>query len=319
MDQEIRGLARQLDADPEDPLARRLLEQAHRRLDPKAETIDDYLISEELLDAPFPTYAALHKARGQRVALMFVSLTHAQRSAYEDRLGILQELSHPGLVGLRSWGELEATEGEEPLFLVLDPIENWRLASCLGGPVPRDLALRLFEQAARAFALAHRAGLCCSFGVRDSLRIEHLIIDPDFLPHTTAFLKPPLEPPRLTRDAISYPSPISVAPEQLRGGDPDPLADQYALGALLYQALTGRAPFEGRHTFELMHAILNQEPAAPSAINPVLDQACDELVARSLAKDPADRFPSCEDFAEALEDARLSPPEPWWRRLWPRS
>ena len=99
-----------------------------------------------------------------------------------------------------------------------------------------------------------------------------------------------------------------AAPEQIRGGHTDARTDVYALGCLLHFALTGRPPFTRENLEARLWAHLHEPPPAPSALRPGLPPELDALVARALAKDPADRFPSAGDLGRAALMAAAGAP-----------
>lgn len=102
-----------------------------------------------------------------------------------------------------------------------------------------------------------------------------------------------------------------AAPEQIEGRRVDGRADQYSLGCVVYECLTGRAPFSGRTAAGTLHAHLHEEPLAPTALRPVLSPAVDAVVSRALGKRPEDRYGSCREFAldlrSALEGVAIEP------------
>ncbi|MFM7199155.1 MAG: serine/threonine protein kinase [Myxococcota bacterium] len=106
-----------------------------------------------------------------------------------------------------------------------------------------------------------------------------------------------------------------TAPEQWRGQRPDPRSDLYALGCIMYRALTGRTPFEGDLPEQLMRAHLREPVVAPSRWNPQLSPGVDALVLRLLAKHPQDRFEYAIDVADALERLGARPPLAWQDKL----
>lgn len=94
-----------------------------------------------------------------------------------------------------------------------------------------------------------------------------------------------------------------VAPEQVEGGAIDGRADQYSLGCLLYECLTGRTPFAGRNPPATLYAHLHEEAPPPSAIRPDLAAAVDAVVARALRKTPQERYASCRELTQDLRAA----------------
>jgi serine/threonine protein kinase len=95
-------------------------------------------------------------------------------------------------------------------------------------------------------------------------------------------------------------TPAYLAPEQIQGEPQNPLSDQFALGVVLYQLLTGQRPFDGSSVGAVCAQILNAEPVPPSQHNPAVPAALDRIVARCLAKNPKDRFTDCHKLASAL-------------------
>ena len=98
-------------------------------------------------------------------------------------------------------------------------------------------------------------------------------------------------------------SPAYMSPEQVRGEEIDFRTDMFSLGGVLYHLLTGRRPFEGSGTYELVNSILNAMPAAPSSLRAEVPTELDKVVERALGKTRDERYSSWDGFAEAL--ARL--------------
>jgi serine/threonine protein kinase len=104
-------------------------------------------------------------------------------------------------------------------------------------------------------------------------------------------------------------TPAYLAPEQIRSEIQDQRSDQFSLGIVFYQMLTGLRPFDGASLGEVCGQIMNSEPAPPSLRNPAVPPALDGIIARCLSKNPEDRFASCEDLARALYPFARSRPQ----------
>jgi serine/threonine protein kinase len=92
-----------------------------------------------------------------------------------------------------------------------------------------------------------------------------------------------------------------MSPEQTRGGKKaSAVSDQYAVGVMLYECLTGSKPFAGSTPYAVMHAIVSAKVSPPSALNPTLPAALDEVVLRAMNREPSERFPSLRELGAAL-------------------
>lgn len=107
----------------------------------------------------------------------------------------------------------------------------------------------------------------------------------------------------LTGTGMAMGTPSYMAPEQWRGEDVQPTVDQYSLGVMVYAILTGRLPFEAETPFALMHKHLNEEPTPINAFRTDLAEPIRDVVKRTMAKTPEERFATCGEFATAFENA----------------
>jgi len=106
-------------------------------------------------------------------------------------------------------------------------------------------------------------------------------------------------------------TPAYVSPEQIRGAsDVDGRADLYALGAVLFEALTGKPPFDASSAFDLLRAHEHQRPAFPPELSGEVPSSVSQIVLRALEKDPRMRFANANDMADALKSALGAPDEP---------
>ncbi len=105
---------------------------------------------------------------------------------------------------------------------------------------------------------------------------------------------------KLTATGMLIGTPLYMAPEQARGDDVDQRADLYALGAVCYEALTGRPPFTGKNYNALLFSVLSETPQPIETFRPDISPALSRIIARAMAKDPAERWQSAHEMAEAL-------------------
>ena len=102
-------------------------------------------------------------------------------------------------------------------------------------------------------------------------------------------------------------SPRYISPEQIVGRPVDARSDIFALGAVLYEMLTGVPPFAGTAIDEILYQVINEKPEAPSVRNRSLPAAFDEIVARAMAKHADDRYQRAQEVASALRKLELAP------------
>lgn len=164
---------------------------------------------------------------------------------------------------------------------------------------PRE-AIDLLRPLAAALDHAHRRGV-----VHGDVRPATILFNAESEPVLSGF---GMAAARAQRQPSLTSAPY-LAPEQARGRAPDPRTDVYALGAVLYELLTGRPPFVGESATAIVAALLLDVPAPPSMLRPDLPAALDPVVLRALARAPEERYPSAGALVEALATA-LGPPAP---------
>lgn len=172
------------------------------------------------------------------------------------------------------------------------------LVAAEGGLAPAR-AVQIVEQTADALDAAHQAGIVH----RDVKPSNVLLAARDFVylaDFGIVHVREATEQPRLTATGSTLGTPAYMAPEQLRGDPFDQRLDVYALGCVLFEALTGRPPFVGERMV-VMLSHLNDTPPRPSSLAP-LPAGLDDVVLTALAKDPAKRFPTTGALAAAAAE-----------------
>ena len=173
------------------------------------------------------------------------------------------------------------------------------------GPLPPGRAAAVISQVASALDAAHAAGL-----VHRDVKPANMLVDvrpgqPDhvYLSDFGLSKKTLTTSVGLTGKGHFLGTPDYTSPEQIQGKPPDGRADQYGLACAAFELLTGAPPFRREEATAVMYAHLSEPP--PSAISRRADlpAAVDQVLARALAKAPADRYPSCQGFADALLQA----------------
>jgi formylglycine-generating enzyme required for sulfatase activity len=203
-------------------------------------------------------------------------------------------LTHPGVIQVYECG----THAGQPYF-ALEFCPGGTLADKLqGAPLPPREAAALLEQLARAVQAAHDKGI-----VHRDLKPSNVLLAAGGTPKVSDFgLAKRVEgDSRLTRTGMILGTPCYMAPEQALGAkEVGPPADVYALGAILYECLTGRPPFKAATALETVLQVREQEPAAVRSLNPHVPTDLATIAHKCLHKTPARRYASAAELADDL-------------------
>jgi tetratricopeptide (TPR) repeat protein/predicted Ser/Thr protein kinase len=282
------------------------------------ETLSHYRILSLLGEGGMGTvYLAEDVRLGRRVAVKIPHAAPAAHNLYHARFlreaRSISALSHPNIATLFDYGE---TSDGKP-YIVMELVEGRELSDLLGGEgltIPR--ALEIVEDVADALGEAHRRGI-----IHRDIKPSNVIVNErgevkvlDFglaklvgAEHGAAGVTPEAETMQhiQTRSDVMLGTPLYLSPEQAKGKDVDARSDLFALGALLYECVAGRPAFAGATVVEIAAQVLHITPPPPSKFNPAVPRALDRVVCKALAKDPAARYQSADEFAEALSEARV--------------
>jgi hypothetical protein len=183
-------------------------------------------------------------------------------------------------------------------FLVMELVEGESLAELLRrvGPLPPDRALAVADDVLAALEHAHGRGV-----VHRDVKPHNVLLDGEGRAKLADFgIAQAVAAAAVTVPGEMLGSLRYVAPERLAGAPGSPAGDLYGLGAVLYEALTGRAPFDGDHPAAIAAQHATGTPAPPSAVRPGLPRWLDAALLRALAREPDDRFPSAAAMRAAL-------------------
>ncbi len=244
----------------------------------------------------------VYKARDVRlkrlVALkMILAGAHArpeERDRFRREAEAVARLQHPNVVHVYEVGEQDGRP-----FLALEYVGGGSLAERLGGkPQPADEAARLVRALALAVHAAHRQGI-----VHRDLKPANVLLAEDGTPKVTDFgLAKRLDEAGLTQTGAVLGTPSYMAPEQAVGDSRGvgPHTDVYALGAILYELLTGRPPFEGATLLETLEQVRAQEPLPLRRLRSDVPRDLETICRKCLEKEPARRYASAQSLADDL-------------------
>src|SRR5262245_16897870 len=243
-----------------------------------------------------------------RVVALKMVLTGAQaapeqRARFRAEAEALARLRHPHIVQVYAYGEHQG----QPYF-ALEYVEGGSLAERLGGtPLQPKAAAALVEPLARAVHYAHQHGV-----VHRDLKPANVLLDLDGTPKVTDFglAKRAEAGSGLTASGAVLGTPSYMAPEQAGGQSKHvgPLCDVYALGAILYECLTGAPPFRGPTPLDTMLLVVSKEPVPPTQLQPKVPRDLETICLKCLRKEPGKRYASAEALAEDLRRFQAGEP-----------
>ncbi|HYN52362.1 MAG TPA: FHA domain-containing serine/threonine-protein kinase [Thermoleophilaceae bacterium] len=242
-------------------------------------------------------YQAEELALQRRVALKLILPEHSQDVRFRERFRreskVAASIDHPNVIPI-----LEAGEVDDLLFISMRLVEGTDLRALIAaeGRVDPLRAARIVRQVGAALDAAHSRGLVH----RDVKPANVLLARGDHVYLSDFGLaKRAEESGGLTRQGSIVARAEYVAPEQIIDDRVDALTDVYALGCLLFESLTGEAPFAGSKEGPAMLAHVNEPPPSPLALRPDLPRQFDEVVRRAMAKEPSERYTSAGDLGQA--------------------
>jgi serine/threonine-protein kinase len=205
----------------------------------------------------------------------------------------LARLSHPGIANVYTF-----FYEEDELFLVMELVRGRTLSRLLQdeGAIPWQKAVLLLASAMEGIEQAHRAGI-----VHRDLKPDNLILTEAGTLKVMDFgIARVMGSGHLTRTGLLVGTLRYMSPEQIRGEEVDGRADVYALGAVLYEMLTGRTPFEGTSDYAILRAQIEDTPRPPGEQVQDIPWWLDRAVLRALSKHPSERFQSVDEMRRAI-------------------
>lgn len=290
----------------------------------------DPFIGREILDGQFQivqkigtggmgsVYRAAQPAMNRMVAIKILHPKLTGRkdlaSRFRREARAMSQLTHPNTAKVFMYGELE----DGSLYIVMELLEGRNLNQAIrrDGPIPADRAVPILAQVCGALQEAHDMGivhrdlkpenifLCKQGGLTDYPKV----LDFGLAKVTEQQMRPGSL--ILTQEGMVFGTPEFMSPEQAQGRTLDARSDIYSLAVILFEALTGKLPFDAAVPMEfiqrhVMDAPLHLNDRAPERGLPL---ELDAVIARALAKKPEDRWQTANEFARALEASLVAPP-----------
>ncbi len=272
-----------------------------------------YWLLESLKSGGMATvYSATEQETGRVVAVKVLSPILATDPAYvarfKNEVAQVRKLAHPNIVPIEYFG----VEGPYTYFVMPLFKASLRDALLRHKRLSPSSALNVAVQIAAALTAVHSLGL-----IHRDIKPDNILLSDDRALLTDFGIVRQVEfsgagqPPTLAGSGLPIGTPQYMAPEQLSGQHVDHRADIYALGAVLYEMLTGRPPHVASTPYSMASRVLTDPIRSPATLNPAISAELDAVVMRSLARDPRDRYASAAEMRAALQSVQEQP----WRDM----
>ena len=252
-------------------------------------------------------YRAYDTVRERMVAIKVLRTDVAADPSFQQRFRresrVAARLQEPHVIPVHDFGDIDGV-----LYIDMRLVEGASLKDELrvNGALPLARTVSIISQVAAALDAAHASGLA-----HRDIKPENVLLTPDDFTYLVDFgIAHGGGEASVTSTGLVIGSAAYMATERLSGGSGGPASDVYSLTCLLYECLTGRPPFEASDVRQVMNAHLFAPPPRPSLIRPAISPAFDEVIARGMAKKPADRYPSAGELARAASAAVSGGPAP---------
>jgi serine/threonine-protein kinase len=251
-------------------------------------------------------YKAYQENLDREVAIKVLPPWYAADINFVERFNLearlVARLSHPNIVTVH-----DASEQNGHLYIVMQLVSGGTLKQRLdqlhlqGKGMETVEVVQTFSQLADALSYAHEQGI-----IHRDIKPVNVLLDSSGRPILSDFgIAKVLAGTRegLTRPGAGVGTPEYMSPEQCKGGAVDGRADIYALGVMLFEAMTGYTPFRGDNYPALAHSHIYEAPPRPSTLRPDINPVIENVIMTALMKNPEQRYQRASDMADALKQA----------------
>lgn len=275
-------------------------------------TILNYRILSKIGEGGMGTvYLGSHITLERKVAIKALLPEFAANQQIRERFineaKTLSKLNHQNIVTLYDFADID-----NKLLLIMEYIEGTPLDTVIEkvtGAIPEPRCAKIFEQVLAGFSYAHRKGI-----VHRDIKPSNIILQPDDTPKILDFgiAKIVEGDMKLTRTGTRMGSVVYMSPEQVMGRDVDYRSDIYSLGITLFEMLSGRLPYDTttESEFDIQNKIVRETLKSVCSLNSDVSEHVENVIYKATAKEPTQRFQSCDEFSVALGDvAPISKPD----------
>ncbi len=258
-----------------------------------------YKITERVgLGGMAEVYRAQDNVLGRTVAVKTMLPQYAADPTFTKRFrqeaASAAKLQSPYIVSIYDWGL-----DDETYYIVMEFLRGTDLKTAIQerGAINQRKAAEIGSQVAQALSVAHAGGV-----IHRDIKPQNIMIQPDGNIKVMDFGIARAGDAGLSQTATVLGTAHYVSPEQAQGKELTGASDIYSLGVVLYEATTGKLPFDGQDAVSVAVKQVNEVPAAPSTINPNIDPALEAIIMKALEKDPERRFKDAAEMRHVLND-----------------
>ncbi len=237
----------------------------------------------------------------RQVALKFLLERYATDEQFVERFrreaAAAAGLQHPNIVSVYDRGEHE----KRP-FIVMEYVEGASLKDLIERGLTGGESIEIIRQVLAGARFAHSRGI-----IHRDLKPQNVLIDREGRARVADFGIARAGTSEITQTGSVLGTAQYLSPEQAQGLETTAASDIYSVGAMLYEALTGQVPFDADTPVAVALKQVSETPRPPSQVNPKIPPALDAVVLKALAKDPANRYQSADEFSAALAAAEADP------------
>jgi eukaryotic-like serine/threonine-protein kinase len=264
----------------------------------RARTLGNYEILDELGRGGMGTVYRARDLVLERIVAVKVLHPHDapaptdRGSRFLNEARAIARLSHPAIVSVYEFSDADPAS----VYIAMEYVDGATIEEYVRRIEGEDIAptLELVGQLLGGLGYAHERGV-----VHRDIKPSNLLITREGRLKITDFGIAKVDALKHTQTGAMIGTPAYMAPERYSGGSVDQRCDVYSVGVLCYELLTGRRPFRGELS-EMIYKICHSPPAAVTAVRPALPGLLDRVIAKALAKDPAARYQTAEEFSAAL-------------------
>jgi serine/threonine-protein kinase len=237
----------------------------------------------------------------RKIALKILQPRFAQDNEFVERFrreaSSAAGLQHPNVVNVYDRGEFDGT-----YYIAMEYVEGASLRDLINQGMSVEAAVGVVRQILAAARFAHANGV-----IHRDLKPGNVLVDRNGRATVTDFGIAKAGPSEITQTGSVMGTAQYLSPEQAQGLEVTAASDLYSIGVILYELLTGAVPFAADSAVAVALKQVSEMPRPPSELNPAVSRALDAVVMRALAKDPANRFASADEFEAALDAAERDP------------